>query len=45
VGEANVLVDLFLVGNVDFGIPGLYDAAKEVLKNFQVLLLIFELLC
>uniref|UniRef100_A0A2K1YT98 Uncharacterized protein n=1 Tax=Populus trichocarpa TaxID=3694 RepID=A0A2K1YT98_POPTR len=36
VGEANVLVDLFLVGNVDFGIPGLYDAAKEVLKNFQL---------
>ncbi|KAL9352437.1 hypothetical protein Peur_055117 [Populus x canadensis] len=29
-------VDLFLVGNVDFGIPGLYDAAKEVLTNFQL---------
>ncbi|KAL3578531.1 hypothetical protein D5086_020035 [Populus alba] len=35
-GEANVLVDLFLEGNLDFGIPGLHDAAKEVLKNFQL---------
>jgi hypothetical protein len=45
VGGANILVDPILVGNLDFGIPWLYDAAKKVLKNFQVLLLlIFELL-
>jgi hypothetical protein len=45
VGGANILVDPILVGSLDFGIPWLYDAAKKVLKNFQVLLLlIFELL-
>ncbi|KAJ6868743.1 hypothetical protein NC651_033737 [Populus alba x Populus x berolinensis] len=35
VGGANILVDPILVGNLDFGIPWLYDAAKKVLKNFQ----------
>lgn len=32
-----ILVDPILVGNLDFGIPWLYDAAKKFLKNFQVL--------
>lgn len=36
VGGANILVDPILVGNLDFGIPWLYDAAKKVLKNFQL---------
>lgn len=31
-----ILVDPILVGNLDFGIPWLYDAAKKFLKNFQV---------
>lgn len=31
-----VLVDPILVGNLDFGIPWLYDAAKKFLKNFEV---------
>lgn len=35
-GGANILVDPVLVGNLDFGIPWLYDAAKKVLKEFQV---------
>lgn len=35
-GGANILVDPILVGNLDFGIPWLYDAAKKVLKKFQV---------
>lgn len=35
-GGANILVDPILVGNLDFGIPWLYDAAKKVLKNFQL---------
>ncbi|KAG6620280.1 hypothetical protein I3842_Q072200 [Carya illinoinensis] len=30
-----LLVDPILVGNLDFGIPWLYDAAKKVLKNFS----------
>lgn len=37
--EANgvkLLVDPILVGNLDFGIPWLYDAAKKFLKNFQL---------
>ncbi|XP_061375070.1 uncharacterized protein LOC133317246 [Gastrolobium bilobum] len=36
VGGANILVDPILVGNLDFGIPWLYDAAKKVLKKFQL---------
>ncbi|KAJ6318281.1 hypothetical protein OIU76_013755, partial [Salix suchowensis] len=31
---ANILVDPILVGNLDFGIPWLYDAAKKFLKEF-----------
>ncbi|KAK9106909.1 hypothetical protein Syun_022920 [Stephania yunnanensis] len=31
-----ILVDPILVGNLDFGIPLLYDAAKKFLKNFQL---------
>ncbi|GMH01866.1 hypothetical protein Nepgr_003705 [Nepenthes gracilis] len=31
-----ILVDPILVGNLDFGIPWLYDASKKVLKNFQL---------
>ncbi|XP_052184617.1 uncharacterized protein LOC127796499 [Diospyros lotus] len=31
-----ILVDPILVGNLDFGIPWLYDAAKKILKNFQL---------
>lgn len=37
--EANglkILVDPVLVGNLDFGIPWLYDAAKKQLKDFQL---------
>ena len=36
-GGINILVDPILVGNLDFGIPWLYDAAKKFLKNFQVI--------
>ncbi|XP_052726062.1 uncharacterized protein LOC108335907 isoform X3 [Vigna angularis] len=36
VGGTNILVDPILVGNLDFGIPWLYDAAKKVLKQFQL---------
>ncbi|XP_028768222.1 uncharacterized protein LOC114725817 isoform X2 [Neltuma alba] len=36
VGGANILVDPILVGNLDFGIPWLYDAAKKLLKKFQL---------
>ncbi|GAU44370.1 hypothetical protein TSUD_241830 [Trifolium subterraneum] len=32
---ANILVDPILVGNLDFGIPWLYDASKKFVKNFQ----------
>ncbi|KAI4313859.1 hypothetical protein L6164_026806 [Bauhinia variegata] len=32
----NILVDPILIGNLDFGIPWPYDAAKKVLKNFQL---------
>ncbi|ERN05459.1 uncharacterized protein LOC18433639 isoform X2 [Amborella trichopoda] len=32
----NILVDPILVGNLDFGIPWLYDGAKKFLKNFQL---------
>lgn len=43
-GGLKILVDPILVGNLDFGIPWLYDAAKKVLKNFQVLFFIELLL-
>ncbi|XP_078431633.1 metallo-hydrolase/oxidoreductase superfamily protein [Wolffia australiana] len=36
VGGVRVLVDPILVGNLDFGIPWLYDAAKRFLKKFQL---------
>ncbi|XP_010695845.2 uncharacterized protein LOC104908429 [Beta vulgaris subsp. vulgaris] len=36
VGGLKLLVDPILVGNLDFGIPWLYDAAKKFLKNFQL---------
>lgn len=36
VDGARILVDPILVGNLDFGIPLLYDAAKKILRNFQV---------
>ncbi|XP_027914575.1 uncharacterized protein LOC114174035 isoform X2 [Vigna unguiculata] len=36
VGGTNILVDPILVGNLDFGIPWLYDAAKKMLKQFQL---------
>ncbi|KAF3785321.1 hypothetical protein EJ110_NYTH28295 [Nymphaea thermarum] len=32
----NILVDPILVGNLDFGVPWLYDGAKKVVKNFQL---------
>ncbi|KAG0494004.1 hypothetical protein HPP92_004998 [Vanilla planifolia] len=36
VDELNILVDPILVGNLDFGMPWLYDASKKVLDNFQL---------
>ncbi|CAI8595697.1 unnamed protein product [Vicia faba] len=36
VGGPNILVDPILVGNLDFGIPWLYDASKKFLNNFQL---------
>jgi hypothetical protein len=35
----NILVDPVLVGNLDFGIPFLYDAAKKskLMKEFTVI--------
>lgn len=36
VGDVKLLVDPILVGNLDFGIPWLYDGAKKFLKNFQL---------
>ncbi|EXB89379.1 hypothetical protein L484_017345 [Morus notabilis] len=36
VGGLKILVDPILMGNLDFGIPWLYDAAKKFLKNFQL---------
>ncbi|KAJ4961366.1 hypothetical protein NE237_021276 [Protea cynaroides] len=36
VGGSKFLVDPILVGNLDFGIPWLYDASKKFLKNFQL---------
>ncbi|XP_050374057.1 uncharacterized protein LOC126791625 [Argentina anserina] len=36
VGGVKLLVDPILVGNLDFGIPWVYDAAKKFLKNFQL---------
>ncbi|CAN8290796.1 unnamed protein product [Cochlearia groenlandica] len=35
-GGLNILVDPILVGNLDFGIPWLYDASKRFLKGFQL---------
>ncbi|KAJ6852119.1 uncharacterized protein M6B38_256635 [Iris pallida] len=32
----NILVDPILVGNLDFGIPWLYNASKKFLKNFRL---------
>ncbi|KAL2546502.1 Metallo-hydrolase/oxidoreductase superfamily protein [Forsythia ovata] len=36
VGGVKILVDPILVGNLDFGVPWLYVAAKKVLKNFRL---------
>ncbi|CAI9263968.1 unnamed protein product [Lactuca saligna] len=36
VGGVKILVDPILVGNLDFGIPFLYDASKKYLKNFKL---------
>lgn len=36
VNGLKLLVDPILVGNLDFGIPWLYDAAKKLLKDFQL---------
>nr|ABK22966.1 unknown [Picea sitchensis] len=36
VSGTRVAVDPILVGNLDFGIPWLYDAAKKTLKNFRL---------
>ncbi|CAI9756094.1 unnamed protein product [Fraxinus pennsylvanica] len=36
VGGVKILVDPILVGNLDFGIPWLYDAAKKFMKNFRL---------
>lgn len=36
VNGANILVDPVLVGNLDFGIPFLYDGAKKFLKDFKL---------
>lgn len=36
VNGVTILVDPILVGNLDFGIPWLYDASKKVLKNFRL---------
>ncbi|XVE91387.1 hypothetical protein REPUB_Repub01dG0005300 [Reevesia pubescens] len=36
VSGVRILVDPILVGNLDFGIPWLYDAAKKFLKNFKL---------
>ncbi|XP_047321758.1 uncharacterized protein LOC124925725 [Impatiens glandulifera] len=36
VGGVKILVDPILVGNLDFGIPWLYDASKKYLQNFQL---------
>ena len=42
----NILVDPVLVGNLDFGIPFLYDAAKksEIMKKFTVCTVLLFLL-
>ncbi|KHG10225.1 tRNA-dihydrouridine synthase B [Gossypium arboreum] len=36
ISGVRALVDPILVGNLDFGIPWLYDAAKKFLKNFEL---------
>ena len=42
----NILVDPVLVGNLDFGIPFLYDATKksEIMKKFTVCTVLLFLL-
>lgn len=39
INNMNILVDPVLVGNLDFGIPFLYDAAKKskIMKEFTVI--------
>ncbi|EPS62741.1 hypothetical protein M569_12046, partial [Genlisea aurea] len=36
VGSVKILVDPVLVGNLDFGIPWLYDASKKFLRDFKI---------
>ncbi|XP_022776987.1 uncharacterized protein LOC111318401 isoform X2 [Durio zibethinus] len=36
VSGVRILVDPILVGNLDFGIPWLYDAAKKFLRDFKL---------
>lgn len=36
VNGIRIAVDPILVGNLDFGVPWLYDAAKKALKNFRL---------
>ncbi|PWA36819.1 metallo-hydrolase/oxidoreductase superfamily protein [Artemisia annua] len=36
VGGVKLLVDPLFVGNLDFGVPLLYDASKKYVKNFQL---------
>ncbi|XP_057765728.1 uncharacterized protein LOC130986352 [Salvia miltiorrhiza] len=36
VGGTKILVDPILVGNLDFGIPWLYDGAKKFIKDFKL---------
>ncbi|KAK9021422.1 hypothetical protein V6N11_011410 [Hibiscus sabdariffa] len=36
VSGVRILVDPILVGNLDFGIPWLFDAAKKFIKNFKL---------
>ena len=43
----NILVDPVLVGNLDFGIPFLYDAAKKskLMKEFTVMCSLLSFSC
>uniref|UniRef100_A0A7N0UND8 Metallo-beta-lactamase domain-containing protein n=1 Tax=Kalanchoe fedtschenkoi TaxID=63787 RepID=A0A7N0UND8_KALFE len=45
VNGLKLLVDPILVGNLDFGIPWLYDAAKRILKNFSLSDLPYQIDC
>ncbi|KAH9311869.1 hypothetical protein KI387_026904, partial [Taxus chinensis] len=36
VSGIRIVVDPILVGNLDFGVPWLFDGAKKTLKNFQL---------